>query len=1523
MRIYLFLKTNILTFYLPKKISGSFNFAENPEEESKLINVEARDNNWYLYSTADTSVLKGDAPISEILVEKDNYYFLKRGDSKYLIYITDAFDDTFLPFNFNSTLNLSIGNDEKCNINFLCPFFTGKIAEIKMKDSDIILSTTNRNIYINNIAINSIEDVINIKINCGDVINIYGLKLFFLNGILLINNPKQNVKFTVGVAGLSTCILKYGSTPIDIPIKDVDLYNKDDYFSKSPRLRRQIIEKEINLSQPPRQNTEEKMPIILTVGPMLTMGVISSVMMVNTITKIMAGEAKMSDSWPSLVTAGAMLTSIIIWPTLTRLFNKKLKKEKEKELKEKYGKYLAEKREELKNAELLQRNILIENLIPITECLNIIKNGNVNFWDKRIEQNDFLEVRVGKGNELLKVRINYPEEGFTIDENELKKETDKMVEEFKYISDVPIGYSLYKSKITAIMGDIRKSYGMANNIILQLITFYSYEDIKIVLLTNNFNKDNWDYIKYLNHNFSNNKNIRFFSANYEKAKIIMDYLNFELQNRIQLMSENTQFFKPYYIIITDDYSQIKRHNFIKTITESDNNLGYSLVILEQRMSKLPSKCSNFINLGTSTSGILRNSFENQEQITFVDEIDDSINMMNIARRLSNIPIEFDDNSRELPDSITFLEMEKVGKVEQLNILNRWDTNDSTTSLRAEVGVDSDGNLMYLDLHEKYHGPHGLIAGMTGSGKSEFIITYILSMAINYSPEDVTFILIDYKGGGLAFAFENKTTGISLPHLAGTITNLDKAEMDRTLVSIDSEIKRRQKIFNDARDNLNESTMDIYKYQRYYKDGRLSEPVSHLFIICDEFAELKTQQPDFMDNLISVARIGRSLGIHLILATQKPSGVVNDQIWSNTKFRVCLKVQDAQDSREMLKRPEAASIKQTGRFYLQVGYDEYFALGQSAWCGARYYPSEKILKNPDKSLNFIDDVGNVIKSIQAGKKINIEPQGEQLGAILNNIIEVSKICNKTAKKLWLNNIEAVVLMKYLENKYNYKSQDYIIEAIIGEYDAPEKQEQGLLKYSVEDGNTIIYGNDEIEKEKFLTSLIFSICKYHTSKELNIYIIDYGSEQLKIFNNYPQIGGIVSISDDESLKNLFKLINDEIAIRKKKLLPYGSSLKNYNLKSNEKMPYILFIINNYDGLLENYSSIYEELIPIARDCDRYGIEIILSCNTPSSVLRKLNQNFNNKYAFHLTDTSEYYNIFNTREKIKIRDIVGRGLANINGVHEFQTVTIIENDADLINYLKDYEVEIKKVDTGKAKPIPTLPKMVTLNYVANEIRNLKSIPIGISKDKLSIVKYDFLSLKINYLVSNKLININSFIDSLITVFLKIKNTIVFFIDTKKILSSLKTKYTEKNKFYYFDNNLDILFNKLCDIDSNPNNKNISFVYIIYGIEKLKDLKDIKSLVKFFDEIKNRDNSTLLICESSRILKTFDYEQWYINIKNNSDGIWIGKGFDEQQNFRISKISKEMQGNYTNDFGFYVNENNAYLIKLIQFESVETLED
>ena len=305
-------------------------------------------------------------------------------------------------------------------------------------------------------------------------------------------------------------------------------------------------------------------------------------------------------------------------------------------------------------------------------------------------------------------------------------------------------------------------------------------------------------------------------------------------------------------------------------------------------------------------------------------------------------------------------MYDVGRVEQLNVYDRWKNNDTTMSLQAPVGIDATGIQIALDVHEKYHGPHGLIAGSTGSGKSEFIITYILSLAINYHPDDVNFVLIDYKGGGLAGAFQKRD--IKLPHLVGTITNIDTVGLQRSLASIQSELRKRQIQFNKARELTDESTIDIYKYQKLYHDGIVKKPIPHLFIICDEFAELKQQQPDFMDELISVARIGRSLGVHLILATQKPAGIVNDQIRSNSKFGICLKVQDRSDSVDVIKRPDAAKLKKAGQFFLNVGNDELFVLGQSGWAGAGYFPSDITKREIDTSVEFISNIGASVKKM---------------------------------------------------------------------------------------------------------------------------------------------------------------------------------------------------------------------------------------------------------------------------------------------------------------------------------------------------------------------------------------------------------------------------------------------------------------------------------------------------------------------------------------------------------------------------------
>ena len=655
---------------------------------------------------------------------------------------------------------------------------------------------------------------------------------------------------------------------------------------------------------------------------------------------------------------------------------------------------------------------------------------------------------------------------------------NELVVESKIIEDVPINVSLIEKNITAVVGNELLTKKFIDGLILQIITFHSYDDVRLVLLTDDMCKSEWSFMKKIPHIWNENKTMRFYGDNSDDVKQITNYLNEEFKFRCDKFDEddknNYLSFQPYYIIIVDSLKIVRTNDFIKKLLEQKQNLGFSILIKNDKLSNLPNECSTFINIDKQTSGIFENELVSDKQKEFNANIDEDIDLETCALFLSRIPIEFKNSKMMLPNSMGFLEMYNVGMIEQLNILNRWKKNDPTASLEAPVGVDENGQLFKLDLHEKASGPHGLIAGMTGSGKSEFIITYILSMAINYHPDEVQFVLIDYKGGGLAGAFENKDTGVKLPHLIGTITNLDNSEMNRSLASIQSELKRRQKIFNEARDRLNESTIDIYKYQKFYREGKVQNPVSHLFIISDEFAELKAQKPEFMDQLISTARIGRSLGVHLILATQKPSGVVDDQIWSNSKFRVCLKVQDKSDSMDMIKCPDAAGLKNVGRFYLQVGYNEFFGLGQSAWAGTQYRKAEKIKKKIDTSINFINNIGSIIKSINDEKNdFQSESYGEELPNIVKFFFDLGMKENIYSNKLWLDKIPQFIKIDDLGKKYNYKTEKFVLNPIIGEIDIPKRQQQSILNLQLSsNGNTIIYGSAGSGKELLFSTIIYS-------------------------------------------------------------------------------------------------------------------------------------------------------------------------------------------------------------------------------------------------------------------------------------------------------------------------------------------------------------------------------------------------------------------------------------------------------------------
>lgn len=1513
MKLTLFTLEKLYEFFLPSQVSGSYTFGE-PEGEGISITVEAQNNQWMVFAKDGMTLYFDSKYYTEVALVPNEFYIFQEGNYTCYLLTSPLYESENHIFVYDNTINLMIGTTNQHNVAYNVPFISGVMANIKMINSELHIAIGQEVVgYINNERIKENDTVIKI----GSTVNLYGLRLLFLTNLLIINNPYKGVIFDQDLANLQE--LNYTPDKYEnLEVKDVELYSKNDYFSKSPRIRRIIEEKEIKIDKPPSKGQEDELPVLLTAGPMISMGAMSGMNLMNSVIRISNGSMTLADGWPTIATGCLMLTTSILWPFLTKAYNKHAKRDKRRELVQIYSNYLEMKEADLKKEYISQKNILEENLITPIDCLKIINTRKNNFWCKRVEQSDFLTARIGRGNIPLQVDVKWPEEGFEIEQDDLKVLAEQLIERYKYIEDSPLEYSFYENFLTAIMGVEKKCYGLTHNILLQLMTFYCYDELKIIVFTSENKSKKWDYLKYSNYCFNTEKNVRFFATNIDEAKDLSSYLMQELNYRIQVTEGGTSALpnpKPYYLIICDNYSAYKKIDFFKILLEMDNNMGYSTLIIENKLDKLPSKCINFINLNEGSSGILKNSYEKAEITNFHDEIDFSINMMEITKILANIPIEVEVAGGKLPEAIEFLEMEKVGKVEQLNILNRWKTNDSTKSLKAEVGVDEENNLMYLDLHEKFHGPHGLVAGTTGSGKSEFIITYILSMSMNYSPDDVAFILIDYKGGGLAFAFENKLTGVKLPHLAGTITNLDKSEMNRTLVSIDSEVKRRQAEFNKARDLLGESTIDIYKYQRFYHEGKLEEPIPHLFIISDEFAELKSQQPEFMDNLISVARIGRSLGVHLILATQKPSGVVNDQIWSNTKFRVCLKVADASDSNEMLKKPDAALLKQSGRFYLQVGTDEIYALGQSGWAGAKYYPSDRIQTKIDKSINFIDNTGQVIKTIEESNgQAQKEAQGEQLAAVMKEIINVASQVNKAAKRLWLDNVPPIVITDELETKYGVNHTPYNVTATIGEFDAPEKQQQGVVTYTpLEDENLLICGTDGAEREQLLSSIIYSICKNHTTEEVNFYTLDYGSESLRMFMPLPQCGGMVFTGEYEKYTNLIKIINKETAKRKKLFVDYGGDYKNYIKNSGQKLPLKIVIINNYDTIKEDIESTFEEMPELLRDSARYGIIYIITSNALNATGNRINQNIKSYMALRLKDAFDYSDVLGGKTKQTPAEIPARGMINNDGIHEFQTASITENIEDLNKLVIDFVNTQKQKNQTKAPKIPTLPEHVRLEDVMEEIKDLTSVPIGIKKNNLEISKLNLVANVGSLVLANKLSNTKIFARSLLNLFKNMKVGTILIDTTTDLLSE------KSNVSNYFNDNFDDVLEKIDDfVDKliSQDSPTSQVVICIYGIDKLRNkLSNTKKFEELLEKIKKYEKLPVVVFEDNNKVKNYVFDNWYKNFFNIQDGLWIGSGAGDQSSLKVSGYNKETSGEFKNDMGFHITEGIAVQCKYLDF--------
>lgn len=1519
MRVVLFDNTKLIKYNLPDSYEGNFPIKVSKNANESLAVVTADINRWIMKTNPGVQLKYGGKEVKLVELSLGQFYSLTVSDKTYVLYLEKSYENSYQTFVLNEGIKYSVGNTTSDSFIYNTPVITNQKVVISYEGGEVKVNIQNGTfVFKNDLIVTQQQSVVHL----GDTFFFYGLRFTFSGNLLIINNPMNLLKINVnGLQSVQIPVRKYEKSNLQISRKD--LYTESDYFYKTPRIRRYIETYEMPFASPPSKRDDEEMPLILTIGPMVFTFITSLLTFGTTIYRIASGETTLEKSWMNLVTGSIMLMTSFLWPVLIRRYQKRRRKIQEKKRVEKYTKYKKKKMKELESVKIDQTNILNETYLSVNDCMDIIDKKSIMLWNRQNIQADFLTVRIGKGDKKLDINLTFQEEEFSIeDEDPLMEEARKEVENGSMLRDVPISYSFKENKISAIFGDNSKKVYFLKNLLFQLVTFHSYDDLKIVFMLDENSSDVWSDFKNLPHIFSNDSSVRYYATNFEEMKLLdvelsKIYIERATENNeksIVETEEGTINYKPYYLIITNDYEHVRKLNINEMIVKNKPNFGFGFIILENTLGKLPSECLDFINLGTGMSETLKNNSEEYTVQQFKDEINYFVDYRKYFQKLFNIPIKIDEEGGDIPTNLTFLEMFQVGRVEQLNSLSRWRLNDPTQSLRALVGYNEGNNKIYLDLHEKAHGPHGLVGGTTGSGKSEFIITYVLSMAVNYSPEEVSFILIDYKGGGLAGAFDNKLLGIKLPHLSGIITNLDKSELNRTLVSINSEITRRQIMFNQARDKLGESTIDIYKYQKLYREGKLEKPIPHLFIISDEFAELKSQQPDFMSDLVSAARIGRSLGIHLILATQKPSGVVNDQIWSNSKFKVCLRVQDRSDSTEMLKRPDAAEIKNPGRFYLQVGYNELFLLAQSGYAGAEYKPSDFTVEDLDNSVVFIDNVGQVIKETAPEKPAsNVNANGDQLSNILKYVCNLAARQKLKAEDLWLPSIPEDIYIDKLIQKYNFSSTN--ICAILGEYDDPKNQKQNILTLELnDDSNTMIYGKNISDRDMFLNAFIYSLCVRYSPEQLNMYVMDFGSETLRAFSSFPQVGDVMLVNDSEKVTKTFSVINEMIIERKKMFVEYNGDYFYYITHSDKKLPLLLFIIHNYEGFSENFGGYSEELIRYARDGRRYGIILIITAGSSRGIGNRFLRNFANFFALEMSSKDEYYDIFGKMGSLYPASLSGRGICKVDYPLEFQTAKIYEGD-DVIAYLKEVSKKLKAAYNVSAPPIPVLPDKVTFSSLLQSLNGLSSIPIGLVRDTLDTAVNNFNKEKVNVITAQELETVKPFLECIIDYMLKIDKVQVILIDYAKIFTSCIDKITA-----YLDGSFAGNFDEFAKyIQNNIVNKDVHLMFVVSGLEKMLSQDDVKALDKMGQMLSMIDNANMIFADSCYQLQDIKSKEWFSKTGRPNYGIWIGDGFSEQTVIKYNGTSSVYGRKIGDKFAWHVVKGDTALIKIVEMDEDE----
>ncbi len=1039
-----------------------------------------------------------------------------------------------------------------------------------------------------------------------------------------------------------------------------------------------------------------------------------------------------------------------------------------------------------------------------------IRSGT-RLWERRSKDHDFLFLRLGISTRQSTVTYKISENEKT--ESPLMREATRLAEDSRLLYDVPVTVPIYlpfddtekkkseakrteqgqggegqqeqsqeakgisvRHSIGITGGSVEKVHAYLRTMLVDYAAFHSPQDTMLYVAGTNDARQYWRWAYALPHCKEADKSETLFFEGDEKPgeneadrmrlfwkniRTILERRRMRLQDR----ESGVDVKLPFLLVVVDvrtpapEWSclrDLEGEAAISTILMDGQMLGAGIIFLAPERAKVPSRCTAIIEVDDDPmdedSAIFRYAETGFNTVRYVGKtrvISVQEKARDFSRNLEPVDIRRGYGS-SLASTITLMEMLNIQSIDALQEYARenWRRSmDPKTAdwLHTAVGLLSGNEPRVLTFSAKADGVHGIIAGSTGSGKSELLMTIIIGLALNFNPDVLNFVLVDYKGGAAFEPFKR------LPHKVDIVTNLDQSATARVFASIIAELDRRQKL------NTYSNSKDIVHYR---KKGLNLDPerphYPHLFIIIDEFAEMISGNAEYRAQLESITRLGRSLGVTLILAAQRPVGV-SDQMRANIKFRICLRVETPDDSREVLRRADAAFLPPgiPGRGYLQVG-NENIELIQTAYTGGDYKgpQEENVVQNviwldrPRKTAaqkateppKLYDVIVEMIANL-AGQESRpqwrpwpefLPPQTGSNVLTLQTPLDTAYMSDSDIDSLRSTDSDLVTGLSLNERATTFWNESFQWEGagwgktamrpLVGIIDNPYQASQKPLKIDFPNGHAAIFGSSGRGKTTFLRTVITGLALTHSPDELHIYILDFGGRALTLLGDLPHVGAVVTSEEEERVLRALRKVNDIIDYRQVLFSEAKvNSLDSYNLAHPQKpLPAVLVVIDNFAEFKEYYEGLMGPLTSLIRESRAYGVHFLISADLPNALTGKLYNLITERFTLKLSDPSEYAEVVGRGVPADLGVVPGRGYVRVGNMPlEFQTALTFnpeENDPDGLAKINRMCVRMKDLwgnqwKGEKPSTVETLPLRYSLENLLSqatlpEVRRINAV-------------------------------------------------------------------------------------------------------------------------------------------------------------------------------------------------------------------------